>query len=137
MILCSACLLGIRCRYDALSKVNNKILSFLKKEILRPVCPEQLGGLSTPRECCEIRENRAVSRSGKDLTENFVKGAQETFYIAQLLNIKMAIFKQYSPSCGCGKIYDGTFTGRIIQGDGITTSFLKRNDIVVISEEEL
>ena len=137
MILCSACLLGIRCRYDALSKVNNKILSFLKKEILIPVCPEQLGGLSTPRECCEIRENRVVSRSGKDLTENFVKGAQETFYIAQLLNIKMAIFKQYSPSCGCGKIYDGTFTGRIIQGDGITTSFLKRNDIVVISEEEL
>lgn len=135
--LCSACLLGIKCRYDANDKQNNKVLELAKKEILIPVCAEQLGGLPTPRESTEIKDNRVFTKSGKDLTESFQKGAQEVLKIAKLLDIKEAIFKAKSPSCGCGQIYDGTFSGKLTQGDGITTRLLKKNGIKIITEEEL
>lgn len=135
--LCSACLLGIKCRYDGKSNQNEKVLKLAKKEVLIPVCPEQLGGLPTPRERAELRERRVFTKSAKEVTKNFVKGAQEVLKLAKLLNIKEAIFKQKSPSCGCGKIYDGTFTNTLIEGDGITTALLKRNGIKVITEEDL
>lgn len=137
MKLCSACLLGIRCRYDGKSKPDKRIIGLSRKEALIPVCPEQLGGLSTPRENREIKGKRVITASGKDETENMKRGAEETLKIAKLFNIKQAIFKQKSPSCGCGKIYDGTFSGRIIKGDGITTALLKKNKIKVISEEDI
>ena len=137
MKLCSACLLGIRCRYDGKSKKDKKAMELLKKEILIPVCPEQLGGLPTPRENSEIRGKRVISRSGRDETKNLERGAREVLKLAKLFGIKEAIFKQKSPSCGSGQIYDGTFSGKIIKGDGITTSLLKKNGIKVISEEEL
>lgn len=137
MKLCSACLLGIKCRYDGKSKRNRKAIELTKKEILIPVCPEQLGGLVTPREPAEQREKKVFTKSGKDVTQNFKKGAKEALKIAKLFGIKEAILKQKSPSCGCGKIYDGTFTGKLIKSDGVTTSLLKKNKIKVISEEDL
>jgi uncharacterized protein YbbK (DUF523 family) len=135
MKLCSACLLGVKCRYDGKSKLNKKVIEL--KEVLIPVCPEQLGGLATPRESSEIQGDKIITQSGKDKTKDFGKGAEETLKIAKLFNIKQAILKQRSPSCGCGQIYDGTFSGKVVKGDGITTSLLKRNGIKVISEEEI
>ncbi len=135
--LCSACLLGIKCRYDGKSKLNKKILGLSKKEILIPVCPEQLGGLPTPRESTERRGKSVLTKSGKDITEHLRKGAEEVFKIAKLFGIKEVIFKQKSPSCGCGRIYDGTFSGKLTKRDGVTTELLKRNKIKVITEEDL
>ncbi|MBA7654382.1 hypothetical protein ES703_62260 [subsurface metagenome] len=137
MKLCSACLLGIKCRYDGKSKLNKKAIKLSKKEILIPVCPEQMGGLSTPREIAEKKKGKVITKSGKDVTLNFKKGAREVFKIAKLLGIKKAILKQRSSSCGCGKIYDGTFSGKFIKGDGVTAALLKRNKIKVITEEDL
>lgn len=137
MKLCSACLLGIRCRYDGKSKRNRKVIKLIKKAILIPVCPEQLGGLSTPREPAERKGKKVFTKSGKDVTKKFLKGAKTVLTIAKLFRIKEAILKQKSPSCGVGKIYDGTFTGKLIKGDGVTTSLLKKNKIKVISEEDL
>jgi len=137
MKLCSACLLGIKCRYDGKSKLNKKVIKLLKKETLIPVCPEQLGGLPTPREPAEQRQNRVYAKLGKDVTKNFERGAREVLRLAKLFGVEWAILKQRSPSCGCGQIYDGTFSGRIIKGDGVTTALLKRNGIKVVSEEDL
>lgn len=136
-ILCSACLLGIKCRYDGKSKPNSKVLKMAKDKLLIPVCPEQLGGLSTPREPSEQIENKVVTKSGKDVTYNFVQGAREVLGLAKLLKVKKVILKQRSPSCGCGQIYDGTFSGTVIEGDGITAKLLKKNGIKVSSEEDL
>ena len=137
MKLCSACLLGIPCRYDGKSKPNAKVLDLAKKEVLIPICPEQLGGLPTPREESQRDGNRIVTPTGRDLTKEFQKGAENVVLIARLLGIKEAILKQKSPSCGCGKVYDGTFTENLIQGDGITTELLKKEGLSVISEDDL
>ena len=137
MKFCSACLLGIKCRLDGKIKPCKKILKLAKKEILIPVCPEQLGGLSIPREPAEQRGKKVFTKSGKDVTENFLKGAEQAFKLAKLFKIKEAILKQRSPSCGCGQIYDGTFTGTIIKGDGTTTALFRKHKIKVITEEDL
>lgn len=137
MKLCSACLLGLKCRYDGKSKPDKKVLNLAAKEILIPVCPEQLGGLSTPRKPAEQKGNKVVTKDGDDVTFNFIKGAKQVLKVAKLFNIKSVILKQRSPSCGCGQIYDGTFSGTIIKGDGITTKFLKENGIEVRTEGDL
>lgn len=137
MKLCSACLLGIKCRYDGKSALNKKIVKLLEREILIPICPEQLGGLPTPREPAEKRGNKVFTRSGKDVTKEFEKGAEQVLKIAKLLGIKEAILKQGSPSCGCGKIYDGSFSKKEIAGDGVTAALLKKNSIKIITDEEL
>lgn len=136
-ILCSACLLGIKCRYDGQSKPDKKVIALSKKEILIPVCPEQLGGFSTPREQSEIKNNKVFTKYNKDVTNNFFRGAQQALKIAKILGIKEAIFKQKSPSCGFGQIYDGTFSDRIVKGDGITTKLLLKNNIKIKTEEDL
>ena len=147
MRLCSACLLGIKCRYDGKSKPNKKVTELAKKEILIPVCPEQLGGLPTPRIFQEIqgcsgekvleRKGKVLNKKGEDVTSQFIRGAWETLKIAKMLGVKEAIFKQNSPSCGCGKIYEGTFSGKLVAGNGVTTALLKKNGIKVITEEDL
>jgi len=137
MKICSACLLGIKCRYNGKSKRDKKILELAKKEILIPVCPEQLGGLPTPREPAEQKGKRVITKSGKNVTKKFKKGARQVLKIVKLFGVREAILKQKSPSCGCGQIYDGTFSGKIIKGNGVTAALLKRNGIKVISEEEL
>jgi uncharacterized protein YbbK (DUF523 family) len=136
-IICSACLLGINCRYDGKRKQNKKVIGLTKEEILIPVCPEQLGGLPTPREPAEQRGGKVFTKSGKDVTENFKRGAKEVLKLAGLFNVKEAILKQRSPSCGSGQIYDGTFSGKIIRGNGVTAGLLKRKGIKIISEEDL
>jgi len=137
MKLCSACLLGINCRYDGKIIPNNEVIRLAKKEILIPVCPEQLGGLSTPREPSEQNGGKVITISGVDVTCHFIKGAEQVLTLAKIYGIKEAILKQESPSCGCGRIYDGTFSNRLIQGDGVTTILLKKNKIKVITEEDL
>ncbi len=144
--LCSACLLGVNCRYNGISKPNEKIIALSKKETLIPVCPEQLGGQATPRPNSEIKggdgydvlDNKAkvIEEDDSDISSYFIKGAEEVLKIAKLFNINKAILKQRSPSCGCGQIYDGTFSGKTIKGDGVTAALLKRNGVKVISEEE-
>ena len=138
MKIVSACLLGINCRYDGKNNRNEKVVELARKEILIPVCPEQLGGLPTPRESCEQQQDgRLMSESGKDFTNEFNRGAEETLRIANTLGIKEAIMAFRSPSCGCGKVYDGTFTHTLIDGDGVTTALLKKNGIKTITEREL
>ena len=137
MKLCSACLLGLNTRSSGNNKRNDKLIELAKTEVLIPVCPEQLGGLTTPREPSERKDNRVFMKSGKDVTENFMKGAEEVLKIAKLFNIKEAVMKQKSSSCGCGRIFDGTFSGKLIEGNGVTTELLKKNGIKVISEEDL
>jgi len=129
--------LGIKCRYDGKDKLNKKVIELSKKKILIPVCPEQLGGLSTPREPAEQKGKRVITKSGKDVTQNFKKGAKEVLKLAKLFGIKEAILKQKSPSCGFGKIYDGSFSGQLIKGNGVTAALLKRNKIKIITEEDL
>ena len=148
MRLCSACLLGVRCIWDGTdSYKNDKVIEILKKEVLIPVCPEQLGGLPTPRLPQQIQgrsgekvldgECKVRNKSGKDVTEQFIRGAEEVLKIARQLNVQEFIGKSKSPSCGCGKTYDGTFSGTLVDGDGVTTALLKKNGIRVISAEDL
>ncbi len=129
--------MGVNCRYDGEEKPYNKILELIKKENLIPICPEQLGGLPTPREPAERRGNKVLTKYGKEVTSNFEKGAKEVLKIAKIFNVKEAILKQRSPSCGCGMIYDGTFSNKLTRGDGVTTALLKKNGVKVISEEDL
>lgn len=141
--LVSACLLGEKCRYDGEGKPNEEVLSLSKKEKLIPVCPERLGGLSTPRSPSEsvggdgndVLEGRAkvMSKDGRDVSQNFVMGARAVLEIAQKEGITKALLKSKSPSCGCGKIYDGTFSGKLKSGDGVTAALLKKNGIEVVS----
>ncbi len=147
MKLCSACLLGIKCAWDGEDRYNERVIELARKEVLVPVCPEQLGGLSTPRVPQEIQngtgddvlngKGKVLNKNGDDVTQYFIKGAYEVLKIAKLLGIREFIAKQKSPSCGCGKTYDGSFTGTLIEGDGVTTALLKKHGIKVISEEDL
>jgi uncharacterized protein YbbK (DUF523 family) len=127
----------VKCRYNGKSALNKKVVSLLRSEVLIPVCPEQLGGLPTPREPAEIVGNRVFTISGRDVTENFIRGAKETLRIAKLFNISEAVMKQGSPSCGFGRIYDGTFSGKTRKGEGVTATLLKKHGIKIVTEEDL
>lgn len=132
-ILVSACLLGTNCKYSGGNNYSEEVMEFLKEYEIIPICPEQLGGLPTPRPASEIIGDKVMNNEGTDVTSNYQKGAEETLKIAQLLGIKKALLKAKSPSCGNGKIYDGTFSGILTTGDGITTKLLKENNIEVIT----
>ncbi len=136
-ILVSACLLGIGCRYDGASKPNTKVIELKDRYELIPICPEIYGGLPTPRIPSEIVGDRVVMKDGADVTEQYRRGAREAVRLCQLFDIRIAVLKARSPSCGTGKIYDGSFGGVLIDGDGITSEALKEIGIKVISEEEL
>ncbi|MPM18299.1 hypothetical protein SDC9_64705 [bioreactor metagenome] len=136
-VLVSACLLGLRCRYNAEPVTNERVLALAKTHALIPVCPEQLGGLSTPRPPAERLGERVVSNDGTDVTSAFVRGAEETLLLARTLGCKTAILKARSPSCGHGRIYDGSFSGTLIPGSGVTAELLAKNGIRVFTEDEL
>jgi len=136
-ILVSACLLGVRCRYDGESKACPAVLDLAKEHELIPVCPEQLGGLPTPRTPAEIQGERVVTRDGRDVTKEYQKGAEEAARLYQLLRCDCAILKARSPSCGCGQVYDGAFSGTLTPGDGIAAQALKRINARVITEERI
>ncbi|WP_178139798.1 DUF523 domain-containing protein [uncultured Campylobacter sp.] len=139
-ILISACLVGINCKFNGENNLLNKdVLDEISKRFhLLFVCPEVYGGLSTPREPAEMKNGVVVCKfSGKDVSENFKNGAEICLKIAKLNGCKKAILKSKSPSCGSGQIYDGSFSKRLILGDGITAKLLKENEILVYSEDEI
>ena len=134
MKIVSACLIGVACRYDGKSFPSDYAIELAKKGLAIPVCPEQLGGLPTPRNSAEIVEGRVKDKNGKDYTQAFELGAKEALKIAELMNVDEAILKSNSPSCGCGRIYDGTFSGKLKEGNGIFTQLLLDKGIKVRSE---
>lgn len=134
-LLVSACLLGLRCRYDGESKASQAVLGLRDHYELIPVCPEQLGGLPTPRPPAEIREGRAINRQGRDVTAAYQKGAEETVRLYRLLCCQGAILKARSPSCGLGQVYDGTFSGTLTEGSGFAVRELLRAGALVATEE--
>jgi len=143
--LVSACLLGINCRYDGKNALEPKLLELMKEDQIIPICPEQLGGLPTPREPAWIVGGegsdvlkgaaKVISRSGRDVTENFRTGAEETLKVAKLFGAKCAILKARSPSCGCGGIREPFSFDKLKSGDGVTAALLKKNGFKVVSEE--
>lgn len=136
-ILVSACLLGENCRYDGKAGKRIDIESLKKKYNLIPVCPEVLGGLPTPRTPSERVCERVVMKDGRDVTDNFMKGAREALKICEAFGCKRAILKERSPSCGRGMIYDGSFTGALKEGDGVTAQLLLEHGILVYGESEI
>lgn len=136
-ILVSACLVGICCRYDGGHGYNEVIANLSKRHTLIPICPEQLGGLPTPRPPAELRDGRIVTKSGDDMTLQFDRGAKETLKLGQLTNCTLAILKNRSPSCGTTQIYNGHFSGEQIDGMGITARILSQNNIIVINETDI
>ena len=147
MKLCSACLLGIETASHGGDFESDAVKELAKDEVLIPVCPEQLGGLPTPRPIQEIQgasgeevlDGEAVVENinGEDKTEAFIRGARETLKVAELYDIDEFISKSESPSCGCGKINDGSFSESFIEGDGVATALLKRHGIHVRTERSL
>lgn len=136
-ILISGCLLGLKCRYDGKEKKLSEIEKLIGLYNLIPVCPEQLGGLPTPRIPAERVKDKVITQVGVDVTKEYQLGAEEALKIAKLYNCKKAILKEKSPSCGCGKIYDGTFSRNLIVGNGVTADLLLKNGIEVFGESEI
>ena len=135
-ILVSACLLGENCKYSGGNNFNPKVVALKEYFDLVPICPECFGGLPIPRVPSEIMGDRVLSKDGEDLTDNFLSGAEQTLYIAKECNAPAAMLKEKSPSCGFGKIYDGTFSGTVIDGDGVTAALLHANDIAIFGESQ-
>ncbi|MFC7440651.1 DUF523 domain-containing protein [Laceyella putida] len=143
--LVSACFAGIHCRYDGRHNRVEQIQDLVKRGEAIPVCPEQMGGLSTPRKPAEIvggdghdvldGKAKVIDIDGKDVTEAFVRGAYEALHMARMLGVDEAILKEKSPSCGSCVIYDGTFQGKKKTGKGVTAALLERHGIKVASEE--
>lgn len=147
LYLVSSCLLGLCTRYDGGANRHEGVLAFCAENPFIPVCPEQLGGLPTPRPPAEIKggdgsavltgEAAVVSAEGSDVTSAFLRGAEQVLVLAVLAGAGGAILKSRSPSCGKGQIHDGTFSGGYREGDGVTATLLKRHGIDVYHEEEL
>ena len=135
-LLISACLLGVQCRYDGGSKPVMPTVALMEQYHLIPICPEQLGGLPTPRPPAERRGGRVVTQSG-DVTEQYLRGAEETLKLCKLLGCEAAVLKERSPSCGRGQVYDGTFSGTLTAGDGVTAELLAAHGILVYGESQI
>jgi len=147
MILVSSCLAGLEVRYNGTHCLNYKINKLIEEKKAIPVCPELLGGFSTPREPAEIiggngedvldGKAKVIEKSGRDVTELYIKGAYTTLQQAKNVKATVVVLKEYSPSCGSSMIYNGEFIGKKMGGNGVTTALLKRNGINVISEKQL
>ena len=138
MILVSSCLLGLNCRYDQSQKPDHDIIDFLKGKSFIPVCPEQMGGLSTPRVPCEIVSRsplKVMSAQGMDCTEFYEKGVKEVLKLIEICPVNFAILKAKSPSCGSKEIYDGTFSKTLISGKGLLSQALEDKNIRVYNEK--
>lgn len=136
-ILVSACLLGVSCKYSGGNNLCPAVAALKDRYQLIPICPEVMGGLSTPRPPAERQGDRVINKEGTDVTEQYKRGAEEAAKLGSLFGCRLAVLKSRSPSCGCGVIYDGTFTGTRIPGDGVTVQHLKALGYTVFSEEEL
>ena len=138
-ILVSRCLLGEPCRYDGKSKPVEALLALERQgHILVPVCPEEDGGLPTPRPPAEIQEDgRVVNRAGIDVTAEYRAGAERALKLAREHGCTVAVLKEKSPSCGNRQVYDGSFTGTLVDGQGITARLLTEHGIRVLGESQL
>lgn len=136
-VLVSACLLGVYCRYDGQRIEHKAVMRLAGHFRLIPVCPEQLGGLPTPRDSVELLQGRALTRAGLDVTAAFACGAAEACRIGRLLGACAAILQPRSPSCGAEHIYDGSFSGRLIPGQGLFARALLRDGLAVYSADNL
>lgn len=136
-VLVSACLLGHNTKYNGKNNLNEKLISLKDKLEFVLMCPEVEGGLSIPRTPAEIKDNKVINKDNIDVTNNYLKGANLALKKALKDNIKVAIVKEKSPSCGKNFIYDGTFTNTLIKGQGVTTSLLVENGIKVFNENEI
>lgn len=136
LYLVSACLAGRACRYDGTACPVPELKRLVDAGLAMAVCPEELGGLPTPRPPAEIRGNRVVTRDGRDVTAQFERGAEQTLTFARSRNLRRAILKDRSPSCGCGLIYDGTFSGSLTAGDGVAAAKLREAGIIVRGEND-
>ena len=136
-LLISACLLGVPCRYDGRSVPAVDIPALAVRYQLVPVCPEQLGGLPTPRTPAERREARVIAKDGRDVTQEYARGAEQALLLARTLGCKAALLKERSPSCGSGTIYDGTFSGKLRAGDGVCAQLLREHGIAVYGESQI
>ncbi|MBV7504460.1 DUF523 domain-containing protein [Bacillus sp. sid0103] len=146
MILVSSCLAGLEVRYNGTHCLNNKIRKLVEENKAITICPELLGGFSIPRVPAEIiggngedvldGKAKVVDKSGKDVTDLYIKGAYATLEKAKEITATIVVLKENSPSCGSSKIYNGEFNGKKIEGMGVTSALLKRDGIKVISEEQ-
>lgn len=146
MKLVSACLCGVNCKYNGKNNLKLNLVELLHDGDVIPVCPEQLGGLPTPRLPAEINagsgqdvlagNGKVLTTNGDDVTDMYVKGAYETLKIAQMAGVDTAILKSRSPSCGSKYIYDGSFSYKLRQADGVTVALLKESGIRVMDEDE-
>lgn len=148
LILVSSCLLGLYSKYDGnINNTNELLMEYSALGQYIPMCPEQMGGLPTPRQAAEIkfgtgeevlqRKKIVINKDGEDVTDNFIKGAEQVLHLIKVFPVKAAILKERSPSCGVKTIYDGTFQRKRNIGQGVTTALLKQKGIPVYSEEEL
>ena len=136
-LLVSACLLGVGCRYDGGHNQLPQLKELLTTHTCIPICPEQMGGLPTPRPPAERQGSRVVTRDGEDVTEAFLRGTAEVLRLADLYRCKAALLKERSPSCGCGQIYDGTFSKTLVEGDGMAAQMLKKHGLTVYGESQI
>ena len=137
-LIISACLLGESCRYDGKSKPCEAVERLQKEYELFPVCPECMGGLPTPRPPAEIqKDGRVINREGRDVTANYRRGAEMTLELARREDCHIALLKEKSPSCGRGRIYDGSFTGTLVSGDGVTAELLQQHHILILGESRI
>ena len=137
VVLVSACLLGARCRYAGDGKRIDGLDALMRRAQLVPVCPEIYGGLPTPRAPAERRGTRVIARDGTDVTPEFERGAQEALKLAELFGARFALLKERSPSCGSGEIYDGSFGGVRVNGDGVAAALLKAHGVEVYGESRI
>jgi uncharacterized protein YbbK (DUF523 family) len=147
LLLVSSCLAGLEVRYNGTHCLHDKILQLIDQKKAVSICPELLGGFSTPREPAEIiggdggdvldGRARVIEKSGRDVTELYINGAYAALKKAEELQVSAAVLKEFSPSCGSSGIYNGRFSGQKVSGDGVASALLKRNGIRVISEREL
>jgi len=136
-IMVSACLLGENCKYSGGNNRSEKVLAFVAGHEVVPVCPEVMGGLPTPRVPAEIVKGVVISREGVNVDSEYRLGAQKALALAKEKEIDLAILQPRSPSCGVKEIYDGTFTGRRIPGQGVTAKLLEDNGFRVMDTEDL
>lgn len=142
MKIISACLCGINCKYNGGNNMHPHFVDLYNKGQVFPVCPEELGGLVTPRKPCEIKDGvgadvlrgraSVITSDGQDVTDNFIKGAHAVLKVARAQQAELVILQSRSPSCGVGLVYDGTFKGNLIKGDGVTAALLRQNGIKVM-----
>ncbi|MFR8317142.1 MAG: DUF523 domain-containing protein [Catenibacillus sp.] len=136
-ILISACLIGTACRYDGRDNYVAAVQQLKEQANLIPVCAEVLGGLTTPRTPSECKDGRVIGKDGKDVTEQFVRGAKQVCKTADFFQCRYAVLKERSPSCGFGQIYDGTFSKTLIHGNGVTAQCLMAQGVRIFGESQI